>query len=108
MVIHNTVILSSNGNYWQARYYDSVGMRRTKSLGPKKKLSKRQAKIKCDRLAAQLTLKPGMADSCRPIKLCDLLTRYLNGRTDLRKSTLDSHRLTGDYLKEFFGDETYI
>jgi len=32
------VILSSNGKYWQARYYDSMGKRRTKSLGPKKNL----------------------------------------------------------------------
>ena len=102
------VILSSNGNYWQVRYYDSMGKRRTKSLGSKKKLSKRQAKIKCDRLAAQLTLNPGMADAGRPIKLGDLLTRYLESRTDLREKTLESHRLTGDYLKKFFGDEIYI
>ena len=102
------VILSSNGNYWQARYYDSAGKRRTKSLGSKKKLSKRQAKVKCDRLAAQLTLNPGIADIGRPIKLGELLIRYLDSRTDLRKATLGLHRLTGGYLKEFFGAEIYI
>jgi len=36
MAREKTVILSSNNNYWQARYYDSTGKRRTKSLGPKK------------------------------------------------------------------------
>ena len=61
-----------------------------------------------DRLAAQLTLNPGIADAGRPIKLGDLLKRYLSSRTDLRKSTFESHRLTGDYLKEFFGCEVYI
>ncbi len=97
MAMNSTVTLSSNGKYWQARYYDSMGVRRTKSLGPKKGLSKWQAKVKCDRLTAQLTLNPGMAYSSQPIKLGDFLARYLNSRTDLRKSTLDLHRLTGDY-----------
>ena len=108
MRANTTVTLSSNGKYWQARYYNSMDNHRTKSLGSKKKLSKRQAKVLCDRLAAKLTLNPGIADSGRPIKLGDFLTRYLNGRTDIRKSTLNSHRLTCDYLKEFFGDEIYI
>jgi integrase len=108
MATKSIVVLSSNGKYWQARYYDSMGIRRTRSLGSKKNLSKRQAKVTCDRFATQLTLKPGLADTGRPIKLNDLIKRYLDGRTDLRKSTLDSHRLTGDYLKKFFGEEIYI
>ncbi len=32
MVINNTVILSSNGKYWQAFYYDTLGKRRAKDL----------------------------------------------------------------------------
>lgn len=108
MTAKSTVVLCSNRNYWQARYYDSSGIRRTKSLGPKKKLSKRQAKVKCDRLAAKLTLNPGIADTCHHIKLEDFIKRYLSSRTDLRKSTLESHRLSGDYLKEFFGEDIYI
>ncbi len=108
MATKSAVILSSNGKYWQAFYYDTLGRRRAKGLGPKKKLSKRQAKVKRDRFAAQLILSPGIADTARPLKLSDLLERYLNSRTDLHKSTLDSHRLTGDYLKEFFGEEIYI
>jgi len=70
--------------------------------------SKRQAKVKCNRLAAQLTLNPGIADTGRPIKLGDLLIRYLDSRTDLRKATLGLHWLTGEYLKEFLGAEIYI
>ena len=37
-----------------------------------------------------------------------MLIRYLDSRTDLRKATLGLHRLTGEYLKEFFGAEIYI
>ena len=74
-------------------------------MGQKKDLSRRQAKIKCDRLAAKLTLNLGIADTCHHIKIEDFIKRYLNNRTDLRKSTLESHRLSGDYLKEFFGED---
>jgi hypothetical protein len=108
MATKSTITLSSNGKYWQAFYYDTMGRRKAKSLGSKKKLSRRQAKVKCDRFAAQLILSPGIADTARPIKLSDLIERYLKTRTDLRKTTLDSHRLTGDYLKKFFGEEIYI
>jgi integrase len=103
-----TAVLSSNGKYWQAFYYDTTGKRRAKSLGPKKELSRRQAKIMCDRLAVELNLNPGMADTGRPVKLDDLIMRYLKSRTDVRQATLSSHELTGKYLKEFFGPEIYI
>ena len=108
MSAKSTVVLSSNGKYWQAFYYDTTGKRRAKSLGSKKELSKRQAKVKCDRLAAKLTLNPGIANSGRPTNLGVFIQRYLNSRTDLRKSTLELHRLTGDYLREFFGEDIYI
>ena len=103
-----TVVLSSNGKYWQAFYYDTTGKRRAKSLGPKKELSRRQAKVMCDHLAVELNLNPGMADTGRPIKLDDLIMRYLKSRTDVQQATLSSHELTGKYLKEFFRPEIYI
>ena len=59
MMVNTTVTLSSNGKYWQAFYYDVTGKRRAKSLGAKSKLSKRKAKVLCDRLAADLQVNPG-------------------------------------------------
>jgi len=108
MAIKSIVTLSSNKKYWQARYYDSSGIRRTKSLGAKKNLSKRQAKVKCDRLAAKLSLNPGIADTGQAVKLSVFIQRYLNSRTDLQKSTLELHQLTCNYLTEFFDKDMYI
>ncbi|NQU76236.1 MAG: tyrosine-type recombinase/integrase [Planctomycetes bacterium] len=108
MVVNETVTLSSNGKYWQAFYYDSMGRRRAKSLGPKRKLSKRKAKVLCDRFAAELNLAPGKADANRPIRLDELVNRYLQSRTDLRETTRDLHRLTIQYLKQLFGGEMRI
>ena len=108
MILSQTVTLSSNGKYWQAFYYDSMGRRRAKSLGPKKKFSKRKAKVLCDRFAAELNLNPGKADTNRPIRLDELVDRYLQGRTDLQETTLDLHRLTARYLKQFFDEEMRI
>ncbi len=108
MTYHSTVTLSSNGKYWQAFYYDSTGKRRAKSLGPKGKLSKRQAKVLCDRLAAELCLNPGKASAGRPLKLAEFMKRYLESRTDLRSTTLELHRLTTDYLVTFFDGDARI
>ena len=108
MKTNTTVTLSSNGKYWQAFYYDNIGKRRAKSLGPKKKMSKRQAKVKCDRFAAELCLNPFKVDSrCAP-NLDKFLQRYLNNRTDLKSSTKGLYRLTKEYLLEFFGEDVRI
>ncbi|MHC4519198.1 MAG: tyrosine-type recombinase/integrase [Planctomycetota bacterium] len=108
MKADSTVILSSNGRYWQAFYYDEMGRRRAKSLGPKNRLSKRQAKVACDRLAAELRLNPAVAQAYKPPSLQDYLERYLNHRTDLKPATLELHRLTSDYLLAFFPGDIRI
>ena len=108
MTMHDTVTLSSNGRYWQAFYYDSMGRRRAKSLGPKKGISRRKAKVLCDRLAAELRMNPGKADASPTLRLGELVERYLQSRTDLRKTTLNLHRLTTKYLEVFFGEDTRI
>ena len=97
-----TVTLSSNGKYWQAFYYDTTGKRRAKSLGPKRKLSKRQAKVMCDRLAAELCLNPAIADSRHSPTLEKFLKRYLDNRTDLKPATKDLYEQTKEYLLRFF------
>lgn len=108
MKTNSTVILSSNGRYWQAFYYDEMGRRRAQSLGPKSKLSKRQAKVACDRLAAKLQLNPAVAQASKPPNLRDHLERYLSHRTDLKPSTLKLHRLTSQYLLAFFPGDVRI
>jgi len=108
MSIKSTVTLSSNGKYWQAFYYDSTSKRRAKSLGPKKKLSKRQAKVICDRLAAQFCLNPAIADSRGSPTLEKFLKRYINNRTDIRPSTKELYELTKKYLLKFFSSDIRI
>jgi len=102
MKVNCTVGLSSNGKYWQAFYYDTLGRRRAKSLGPKKKLSKRQAKVMCDRLAAELCLNPARANSSHSPTLEKFLERYINNRTDLKPATKNLYRQTKQYLLMFF------
>lgn len=102
MGVNSTVTLSSNGRYWQAFYYDSIGKRRAKSLGSKKKLSRRQAKIMCDRLAAELCLNPARADSRHSPTLEKFLKRYIDNRTELKPATKDLYEQTKEYLLRFF------
>lgn len=91
-----------------ALFYDTFGKRKAKSLGPKKNLSKRQAKVRCDRLAAKLMLNPSIADKRKPVKLGEFIEWYNYNRTDVRQSTLELHQLTCRYLAEFFTEEIYI
>ena len=102
MKANTTVGLSSNGKYWQAFYYDISGKRRAKSLGPKKELSKRQAKVMCDRLAAELYLNPARAGSGHAPTLEKFLERYIDNRTDLKPATKDLYGQTKEYLLKFF------
>jgi integrase len=108
MKTNTTVVLSSNGKYWQAFYYDSLGNRRAKSLGPKTELSKRQAKVMCDRLAVELCLNPAIVNSRTSPMMEKFLNRYIDNRTDIRPSTKELYELTKEYLLEFFGQETRI
>ncbi|MBL7184997.1 MAG: tyrosine-type recombinase/integrase [Phycisphaerae bacterium] len=102
MKTNTTVTLSSNGKYWQAFYYDACGRRRAKSLGPKMKLSKRQAKVMCDRLAAELCLNPARAGNNHSPTLERFLERYINNRTDIKPATKDLYEQTEEYLLMFF------
>ena len=104
----STVILASNGRYWQGFYYDACGRRRARSLGRKDKLSRRQAKVQCDRLAAELQRCPASASGMRAPRLGEFLDSYLKSRTDLRPATLYLQELTSRYLKLHFGADIRI
>jgi len=108
MMANTTVTLSSNGKYWQALYYDNTGQRRAKGLGPKKELSRRKAKVMCDRLAAELCLNPAIGNSRTSLTLEKFLKRYIDNRTDIREFTKGLYELSQQYLLEFFGREARI
>lgn len=108
MAQKTTVTLGSNGRYWQAHFYDLTGKRRAKSLGAKSEISRRQAKVLCDRLAAQHQLNPTSAGQGRAPTLQEYLQRYLESRADLRPGTRELHERTRNYLLSFFGSEVRI
>lgn len=91
MPSRSTVTLASNGSYWQAFYYDSLGRRRAKSLGAKSTMSRRQAKVACDRLAAEFHARPGRAGAEPAPRLGVFLAQYLKSRTDLKPATRYLH-----------------
>lgn len=96
--IEVAVRLKSNGDYWQAAWKDSMGKVRGKSLGPKKKVSKRQAGVLCRRLERQLGLVPALRDQVKPPTLGRWLATHLRDSTHLAPGTRDVHRMTSRYL----------
>jgi len=108
MNYRSTVTLASNGRYWQAFYYDDLGRRRAKSLGAKAKMSRRQAKILCDRFAAELQISPSKAAGQPAPRLGHYLKEYLASRTDIKSSSRYQLDLAGRYLTQFFGEEIRI
>jgi hypothetical protein len=108
MVSNSTiqVQLHENGNYWQARYRDSNGVRQTRSLGSREKISKREAKELCAQLAVELAGTPGMRDVKRGgvPTLAEWLVEYMALRaTEIGKATQSLHDLAGRTLVEWFG-----
>jgi len=101
MVPH--VCLASNGRYWQARWTDAHGRRHTRSLGPKAKTTKADARRACRRIARELEDRPGRITAGQAPTLGDWIDHYTALRTDIGE---ESHRLiaqTADYLLEHFG-----
>ena len=98
------VRLSSNGDYWQAVWRDASGQPRGKSLGPKSALSRRQASLACQRLAADFALNPGRREVSRAPRLGAFVVDFLAARPHLAKGSADAYRLAGDGLGEFAGD----
>jgi integrase len=102
------VILSSNNGYWQASYYDSLGRRRKKSLGPKNSLSRRQAQALCERLAVELNLSPSRADVAKAPPLSRWTDSFLALKPDLSDSARKSYRLASTKLADHIGKDTTL
>jgi integrase len=102
------VTLASNGDYWQAAWYDSRGRRCRKSLGSKHEYSKRDAGALCRELAVEHAVQPSRKDRRQAPSLEEWLKRYPTLRTDVRESTLVLHAETGAYLTRFFDPQLAI
>lgn len=102
------VTLASNGDYWQAAWYDSRGRRCRKSIGPKKEFSKRDAAAACRELAVEHAVQPARKDRRQAPSLNAWLQRYPTLRTDVRDSTLVLHAETAAYLLRFFDPNVSI
>lgn len=97
--------LSSNGDYWQVGWTDSRGMRRRKSLGSKKNLSKRDAEARVQELAIEFELYPRLTDMLSSPKLSEWEAQYFIRRDSaLQPSTKAIHQQTFSLLTEYFGD----
>lgn len=99
------VRLKRNGAYWKAAWIDSAGDTREKSLGPRAKISNRQARILCQRLASEMRLNPSRRDAGKAPRLREYLDRYLEHRTDLRPRVWKMHHKTAEYLAGRIGED---
>ena len=100
--------LASNGEYWQAWWYNSLGKRKRRSLGPKSALSERAALKMCQTIAIELHLNPGRRDAHLAPRLGDYLGDYLDSRTEIRRSTRSLYTHCADLMKEHFGEDLPI
>lgn len=102
------VRLEKAGAYWQARWYDSTGMRKGRGLGAAAKVSRAEALRRCRQIQRELDASPGRRDVGKAPSLGGWLKRYRAMRTDLDESTSRLHALTGNYLTEHFGESRRI
>lgn len=87
-----SVTLCSNGNYWQAQWFDSNGIRQRRSLGSKKAMNKREARAACVEMAATMLLEPAHRDHRGSPTVEAWWGLYEPMRTDLKDGTLTIHK----------------
>lgn len=98
------VSVHSNGDYWQASYYDLDGRRRRVNLGPKDSMTKAAARREANQLAAQFIAKPNTRTSVRTMTLEQFRPEYFRLRAnDLKDGTALLHGYTFDRLCGYFG-----
>lgn len=103
------VQLHQNGDYWLARWRDSSGKRKSRSLGKRKDaggdVSERKAKRDCSKIQTDLTLEPGRRDAGGNATLGWWCDRYIATRTDIGPKTRLIHLDTIGYLRRYFDDD---
>lgn len=97
------ISLHSNGQHWQAAWYDRAGKRQRKNLGSKQAVSKFVAERMCRELAAKMIVSPDLRESGEAVPLKVWLDRYQELRRDdlsRRSKTLflQTSRLLLEYL----------
>lgn len=98
------VTLASNGEYWQAVWRDSAGVRRRKSLGPKAALSEAAANRACRKLEAEQIVNPAKRNGGKAPTLEDWQAQYFRIRAgEIKDGTATLHKQTFDRLCRRFG-----
>jgi integrase len=108
MADKTAVTLSSNGDYWQAFFYDTMGRRKARSLGSKDEISRRQALVLCERLAVELHSQPQRADLGRAPTMSEWVTNFFALKPDLGRKARRAYRIAADKFIAFVGDNTRI
>ena len=105
---YSGVTLQSCGQYWNAYWVNDRGEKTTKSLGPMKSLTRKQAEKKCRGISAGHAKSPGLRNATKSPTMGDWAERYIELRSDLAPSTLGLHLQTCRMLVEHFGEKVRL
>lgn len=100
------VTLQSNGNRWVARWIDSSGRERFRSIGTKAEMSEREARRVVVALQVEHANNPARRDVARAPKLSQWAKDYAEQRSDLAETTKNLHAAALARLAAFVGDPT--
>lgn len=100
--------VGKSGGVWRAWWYDSLGVRRFKSLGPVGAMSRSEAQNRADSLLIEFAKAPRLRES-RPRTT---LSEWLDNRAGLQAGISESTRVTQaastSYIRAFFGSDVDI
>lgn len=103
MIVH----LNENGEYFLARWTDSMGKRRARSLGNKATMTRREAQKQCALIASSELESPSKGGKAPT--LAQWQAKYTQLReNELAEGTMYLHSLTFKYLAEHFGEDARI
>jgi integrase len=101
------VRLYENGEYWQAKWTDALGRRRTRGLGRRGDVSRREAEKLCAKISASEAANPSKDGKAPTLK--EWTDKYIELRkSELADGTLGLHKLTIKYLIDHFGEDVRI
>lgn len=104
----DAVRLVSNGAYWKAIWSTGSGTRAEKSLGAKDKITKAEARRRCQEIAREHAISPGRRDVLKAPTLREWQAQFIAGRANLSPKTLALYRQTFESLAASIGLETRI